>query len=93
VAGYQAGAQAKELAKRWQINRHTVAAVLERAGVLPRARGLTPAQMNQACQLYCDGWSLARIGEKLGVTANTARRYLLLAGVVMRSPTVRPTRH
>ena len=28
----------------------------------------------------------ARAGEKLGVTANTVRRYLLLAGVAMRSP-------
>ena len=34
-------------------------------------------------------WSLARLGEELGVTANTVRRYLLMAGVVMRSPNER----
>jgi hypothetical protein len=89
VDGYQAGAQAKELAIRLQVNRHTVAAALERAGVQPRARGLTPAQVAQACRLYRDGWSLARIGETHAVTANTVRRYLLLAGVAMRSPNER----
>ena len=79
VAGYESGAQAKELATRLRIHRHTVAAVLERAGLQPRQRGLTPSQVDQASQLYDAGWSLARLGGELGVTANTVRRYLLLA--------------
>jgi len=89
VAGYLAGAQAKELARRFQVHRHTVADVLERSGLQPRQRGLGSAQLARACQLYRDRWSLARLGEELGVTANTVRRYLLMAGVVMRSPNER----
>jgi hypothetical protein len=41
--------------------------------------------VRDAALLYADGWSLARLGEKFGVDDMTVRRYLLLAGVVMRS--------
>jgi hypothetical protein len=47
--------------------------------------GLSPDQVTDGCRLYHNGWSLARLGEKFGVDDMTVRRYLLLAGVVMRS--------
>ncbi len=91
VAGYQAGVQANEMARRFQIHRHTVAELLDRLGVQRRRRGLTSDQVARACRLYRDGWSLATIGDEFGVTANTVRRYLLMAGVVMRSANHRPS--
>ena len=48
--------------------------------------GLSPDQVVDACRLYREGWSLARLGQKFCVDDMTVRRYLLLAGVVMRSP-------
>ena len=89
VAGYLAGAQAKELARRFQVHHHTVADVLERSGLQPSATGPGVRPGGSTIQLYRDGWSLARLGEELGVTANTVRRYLLMAGVVMRPPNER----
>jgi hypothetical protein len=89
-ANYRSGSPAKALAAKFGVHRHTVAEVLERAGIERHTRGLTPAQVAQAIRLYRDGWSLAKVGHELGVTANTVRRYLLLGGVVMRSPNDRP---
>jgi hypothetical protein len=37
-----------------------------------------------------EGWSLARQSHELGVGDMTVRRYMLLSGVVMRSPNERP---
>ena len=45
-----------------------------------------PTRLVLLPRLYRNGWSLARLGEKFGVDDMTVRRYLLLAGVVMRSP-------
>src|SRR5689334_8651146 len=69
-------------------HRFELDAVLERAGLQLRQRGLTTDQVDQARHLYRDGgyWPLARIRAELGVTANTVPRYLLIAGPVMRSP-------
>jgi hypothetical protein len=71
---------------RFGIHRATVAAVLRRLGVEPRKKGLSDERVAEACRLYFEGWSLARLAERYDVTDMTVRRYLLLAGVVMRSP-------
>jgi hypothetical protein len=67
--------------------RATSTAIILRAGVKPRQRGLTNEHLIEACRLYLDGWSLARLAERYGVNDMTVRRYLLLAGTVMRSRT------
>jgi hypothetical protein len=43
-------------------------------------------QTAEGGRLYPDGWSLARLAERYGVDDMTLRRYLLLAGVVIRPP-------
>lgn len=48
---------------------------------------MTGADVTQAAQPYEDGWSLARIGERLGVTATTVHRRLRERKVTMRIAT------
>lgn len=86
AAAYRAGHATKELATRFGVHRATVTAVLQRLGVELRQKGLSDEQVVEACRLYPGGWSLAHLGERYGVKDMTVRRYLLLAGVVMRSP-------
>jgi lambda repressor-like predicted transcriptional regulator len=89
AAAYLDGTTIKELAGRYGIHRLTAASMLRRLGVERRRAGLTDEQVTEACRLYPEGWSLARLAERYGVDDMTVRRYLLLAGVVMRSPHVR----
>jgi DNA-binding transcriptional regulator LsrR (DeoR family) len=84
AAAYRAGNVTKELATRFGIHRTTVTAVLQRLGVEQRQKGLSDEQVAEACRLYPEGWSLARLSERYDVTDMTVRRYLLLAGIVMR---------
>jgi transposase-like protein len=86
ATAYQSGKATKELAERYGIHRATVTAILHRLGVDLRQRRLTDEQVAEACQLYPEGWSLARLAERYDVDDMTVRRYVLLAGVVMRSP-------
>ena len=66
IAGYRAGARANQLAQRFGVHRHTVAALLRRNGVELRAVGMSTDQVTDACCLYRDGWSLSRLGESSG---------------------------
>jgi hypothetical protein len=86
IDAYRAGAKIKDLARRFDVHRTTVTSLLCRHGIERRPVGLSPDQARDAARLYGDGWSPARLGEKFGVDDMTVRRYLLLAGVVMRSP-------
>jgi hypothetical protein len=86
---YGAGAPANELARQFGVHRHKVAALLQRHGVGLRTVGISEDQVIDAPRLFREGWSLARLGDKFGVADMTVRRYLLLAGVVMRSPNER----
>ena len=71
VAGYNAGATAKDLAAEYGIHRRTVAAHLERAGVLRRRQGLVdPAKVREAGELYEQGWSTDRLAATTA-SANT----------------------
>jgi len=55
-----------------------------------RRRGLTDDQINDAKRLYQQGWSLARIGNHMNVTADTVRARLLERDVTMRDTQGRP---
>jgi hypothetical protein len=79
-----------ELSDRFNIERRTVSNVLHRHGVPMRRRGLTPEQVDDAIHLYNLGWSLARIGTQMDVTADTVRKRLLEHGVTMRDTHGRP---
>lgn len=49
-----------------------------------RHRGLAPDQVNEAARLYGHGWSLARIGQKMGVDPTTVMTKLRGRGTRMR---------
>ena len=56
---------------------------VERAGA-PRRRNLLADRLDQARQLYDQGWSLARIGKHLGLNASTIWHAFHKAGLQMR---------
>jgi hypothetical protein len=84
VDGYLAGATVYELAARFGIHRVTVSAHLHRQGVTVRRQGLDAEGVAHAVRLYEDGWSVARIGDRLGVDATTAWTALKAHGIAMR---------
>ncbi len=86
VAEYQAGANMRELAVRWQVHRTSVAGHLRRAGVELRRQGLSDEQLSEAARLYGEGWSLQRLAERYSCDDETVRAYLKRAGVRMRRP-------
>lgn len=86
VAEYQAGADMRELAVRWQVHGTTVAGHLRRAGVELRRQGLSEEQLTEAVRLYGEGWSLQRLAERYVCDAETVRTYLGRAGMRMRRP-------
>jgi lambda repressor-like predicted transcriptional regulator len=84
VSGYQAGETVYELAARFAIHRATVSAHLHREGITMRRQGLDNDSVNHAVILYEQGWSVARIGARLGVDATTAWSALRARGIPMR---------
>ena len=84
IASYQAGSTVYQLADEFGIERRTVSAILHRHDVPMRRQGLSDDQVNDAERLYQQGWSLARIGNHMDVTADTVRTRLLERGVTMR---------
>ncbi|WP_280235192.1 hypothetical protein [Nocardia cyriacigeorgica] len=85
IAGYKAGATMYELAARFGTERRTVSNILHRHAVPMRRRGLTPDQVDTAIHLYKLGWSLARIGDHLGVAHTTVLTKLRERGVQTRN--------
>lgn len=83
VSEYQEGLTVLDLAVRYRIHRTTVLAVLRREKVPPRT-GVIDRNIDEAKQLYELGWSLSKVGQHLGVDAETVRRGLMKAGVVIR---------
>lgn len=90
ISTYQAGATVYEVAAQFGIARQTVSGILRHHGVPLRRQGLSPEQIDQAARLYHSGWSLARIGDRVGADAETVRQRLRQRGVRMRDPQGRP---
>jgi hypothetical protein len=84
IAGYRSGSTVYELADVFKVERRTVNAILHRHAVPMRRCGLSDDQVEDATRLYEQGWSLARIGDRMDVTADTVRKRLLERGVTMR---------
>ena len=82
---YLSGERPFELAKAFDIDRRTVSAILVRAG-MRRPRSMTDAERAEAVRLYSEGWSCARIGERLGRDPGTVWLALKAAGVRLRPP-------
>lgn len=86
---YQAGQSIGSLAREYGVSKSTVSLVIDEAGLPRHHRGPTKQQMDEAVQLYDQGWSSARIAERLGFNQATIWRHLKKRGVVMRSPNER----
>jgi DNA-binding NarL/FixJ family response regulator len=82
---YNQGELIDDLATQFHISRTTVMKHVERAGA-PRRRNLLTRRLEEAQQLYDQGWSLARIGQHLGVNASTVWRTFRNADMPMRDP-------
>ena len=71
VERYQQGESVYVLALDFSVNRRTVSAHLARRGVSTRYQILGEDDLAKAVELYTQGWSLARVGQQLGVSAGT----------------------
>jgi hypothetical protein len=80
---YVAGESILDLAQKFQIHRSTVLARVKRKGV-PRRTGVVARQLPEAQRLYENDWSLARVGEHLGIDGETVRQAFLRADVELR---------
>jgi len=82
IAGYKSGETVYQLGSRFGIERRTVSEILHRHEVPMRRRGLSPEQIDDAIHLYDLGWSLARVGQHLGVDPTTVLAKLRQRGSV-----------
>jgi lambda repressor-like predicted transcriptional regulator len=80
----------KVLAARRDLHRTTVAAHLRRAGVTLRRQGIPPEQMDDAVQLYQEGWSCQRLAGRYSCDDETVRQALKVTCIRMRAPWERP---
>ena len=83
IASYQAGSTVYS-SPTSSASSAIISAILHRHDVPMRRRGLTKEQVEHSERLYEQGWSLARIGNHMDVTADTVRKRLLERGVTMR---------
>lgn len=85
VERYKAGATERELGDQFGIHRTTVAAHPGRAAVpTRRGRSLRPGELDEAAHLYAQGWSVARLSERYGVSGHTVTAARRKAGVSIR---------
>ncbi|MFG6475086.1 helix-turn-helix domain-containing protein [Microbacterium sp. P06] len=89
VQSYRAGQTLTAIGLELGFSAKKVQRLLEAAGEPIRPRGpksqpLTPEQGNQVLELYDDGWSIAGIASKLGVSYAIVRKHLVRAGVERR---------
>ncbi len=85
VDAYRAGTNVTGLAAQFGIHRETAGKYLQARGIDTRDIGFGPEKVQEAAELYREGWSLARLEEKYGVDDMTVRARLLEIGVVMRA--------
>lgn len=76
----------RSLARKYGVDRLTVAAHLRRAGVELRYQGLPDDQVAEAALLYAEGWSLKRLEQRFACSSETMRKALKAHGVIMRKP-------
>jgi len=74
----------EHLAERFGVHRTTVVAIFERHDVPRRHQKLTVQLLQQAAELYADGWSLERVGTALEVDASTVQRAFKRRGIARR---------
>lgn len=94
AAEREGGAEIKDLAVRYGIDRSTVITHLHRSGVPGRrrqGRTLSADGVRAAGELYASGVALIEVGEVFGVDRRYLRRVLPDAGFALRPPGRQPT--
>ncbi len=81
---YSAGKEINELAGPFEISRTTVMKHVERTGAAPRRRGVILEHLDEGRRPYEQGCSLKKVGEHLGIDAETVRRAFKRAGLPTR---------
>jgi lambda repressor-like predicted transcriptional regulator len=81
---HQRGAEMGEPAARFGVHKHTITQCLKRLGVPLQRPGLRDDDVDEAAQLYTDGWSLVGLGEKYGCTYSSVKNALLRHGYRLR---------
>jgi transposase-like protein len=81
---YQAGETANALAEAYDVNRATIFARLQRAGIKSRHRILTDHDVAAATAMYEAGQSLASIAKHFGVADRTVLNAFRRVGVATR---------
>ena len=81
---YREGATVYQLAKEFSISRKTVSERLRKAGITMRLQSPGSELIDSMVRLYASGLSLAEVGDRVGTSPGTVRRYLLIHGVQMR---------
>jgi len=84
VCDYQSGDTIKALSDRYRIHRTTVYEHLDREDIPRHQRGLTKEQIKLAGMLYEHGQSLAKLGARFNVDAQTVRNRIAEEGVTIR---------
>lgn len=86
------GEAMRDIAANLKVDRRRVRkALYERGAATPPTR-LSDAEIAQAARLYQDGASLAAVGDRFGVTANTIKRRFIERGVDIRPGVGGPAR-
>jgi lambda repressor-like predicted transcriptional regulator len=82
---YRAGMSPPLIGSRYGISRNSVMDIVAGLGVPRRRPNMQPQEVAAAVDLYQSGWSLARVGKRLGFDPTTIRNRLLEHGVEMRN--------
>ncbi len=80
---YKAGESSNVLAAEFQIDRRTATRIIKRAGADVRYR--VEADLDLARELYDSGFSLAKVGDQLGVSTRTILNLFQRAGIPTRT--------
>jgi hypothetical protein len=84
VTDYQAGRSTKWLQRTYKLSQGAVLRLLDVNGVPRRRQGLTEVQVEEAVQLYREGWSLTRIGDRFRKDHTVVRNALLRRSIELR---------
>jgi hypothetical protein len=82
---YLEGERAYQLADAFRVDRSTVSRLLADVGIR-RPRSLTPDEIAESVELYAQGWSCERIGQRFGKNHGTIWLALKAEGFRLRQP-------
>jgi len=86
IERYESGATVYELAKEFGIDHHTVSIRLKQQWIIMRLQPLSVETVNEIVRLYESGLSMAKVGERVDVSADSVLNYLRKRGVATQDP-------